>query len=203
MGTVPSEDAGGVAGPVPATKLHHKPYRSCPAGPHRIGPKPPAPRILINPPVNVHIWISWARIPPGWPRCLAGPAGRDGSVHARHRGIWLGYDLTCWTMTGSARSHPVLVSEGWAPAPLCKGKSQYLLTCKVSRYCILPLHGGASGLDPLQDRPSCPADRAHSITLPTISVIRGFYSHFRYTYLIRSQGIDPRSVSSISPRIWR
>ena len=24
---------------------------------------------------------------------------------------------------------------------LCKGKRQYLLTCKVSRYCLLPLHG--------------------------------------------------------------
>ena len=24
---------------------------------------------------------------------------------------------------------------------LCKGKKQYLLTCKVSRYCLLPLHG--------------------------------------------------------------
>ena len=28
-------------------------------------------------------------------------------------------------------------------APLCKAKRQYLLTCKVSRYCILALHGSA------------------------------------------------------------
>ena len=24
---------------------------------------------------------------------------------------------------------------------LCKGKRQYILTCNLSRYCILPLHG--------------------------------------------------------------
>ena len=27
---------------------------------------------------------------------------------------------------------------------LCKGKRQYLLTCKVSRYCLLPSHGSVS-----------------------------------------------------------
>ena len=29
---------------------------------------------------------------------------------------------------------------------LCKGKRQYLLTCKVSTYCLLALHGSIRGL---------------------------------------------------------
>ena len=33
---------------------------------------------------------------------------------------------------------------------LCKGKKQYLLTCKVSRYCFLPLHSSII-VDQFQD----------------------------------------------------
>ena len=34
------------------------------------------------------------------------------------------------------KSHPYITQ----PAMLCKAKRQYLLTCKVSRYCLLALH---------------------------------------------------------------
>ena len=36
---------------------------------------------------------------------------------------------------------PQVVGPAWATTtPLCKAKRQYLLTCKVSRYCLLALH---------------------------------------------------------------
>ena len=35
-----------------------------------------------------------------------------------------------------------------AAAMLCKAKRQYLLTCKVSRYCLLALHGTAAAVAP-------------------------------------------------------
>ena len=35
-------------------------------------------------------------------------------------------------------------SIGLPPVPLCKAKRQHLLTCKVSRYCLLALHGRSS-----------------------------------------------------------
>ena len=41
------------------------------------------------------------------------------------------------TSSWSFREHPI------RGALLCKSKRQYLLTCKVSRYCLLALHGRA------------------------------------------------------------
>ena len=37
--------------------------------------------------------------------------------------------------------HHRVITDTTPPILLCKAKRQYLLTCKVRRYCILALHG--------------------------------------------------------------
>ena len=48
---------------------------------------------------------------------------------------------------------------------ICKAKRQYLLTCKVSRYCLLALHG-----------PECPLDLKFALTFTACLTGRGLAS---------------------------
>ena len=52
---------------------------------------------------------------------------------------------TCWQCKNQWRSDRVITTD----ILLCKAKRQYLLTCKVSRYCILSLQGNIT----LSDQP--------------------------------------------------
>ena len=57
----------------------------------------------------------------------------DGSSVISHclRNSHLTYSCRLWA----------IIFDGFLTILLCKGKKQYLLTCKVSRYCLLPLQG--------------------------------------------------------------
>ena len=93
-------------------------------------------------------------------------SGYEGSVNSDlidntllHISILLLYSTICpKTVTACFLSQQLLLFEfirkyyyehsrgrGWVatPAMLCKAKRQYLLTCKVSRYCLLALHDRA------------------------------------------------------------
>ena len=47
---------------------------------------------------------------------------------------------SCGTQPGYWRSRHCKCRREGATTPICKGRRQYLLTCKVSRYRLLPLH---------------------------------------------------------------
>ena len=59
-----------------------------------------------------------------------------------------------WHLSYHVMCQRLIEGVVWAVL-LCKAKRQYLLTCKVSRYCLLPLHGSVA---PLQWWPLCAPD---------------------------------------------
>ena len=58
--------------------------------------------------------------------------------------VWL--SLSDLGHVGEGRTVSVSGLVSTDSTPLCKAKRQYLLTCEVSRYCLLALHGRVDSL---------------------------------------------------------
>ena len=109
----------------------------------------------------------WPNIEPTMAQCLV-----FSGYQALHTYLSLSGNPTPWPPIPRAQSHPLLIVSARPPASLparlpitvftlsmlvYKAKRQYVLTCKVSTYCLLVLQGRLYKSSHSKESPKCPA----------------------------------------------